>query len=216
MEESYRARRNILLDNKGFDLWADGYDKSVQISDESEEYPFAGYKDVLNTVYKIVREKLGTILDIGFGTGILTKKLYDDGYKIIGIDFSERMIEIAQGKMPKAKLIQYDFTEGLPRTLEGVKFDWIISTYSIHHLTDEQKKSFIYELMEHLNPGGAIVFGDVAFQTREDLEQAKKSHQDKWDEEEVYLVADEIKEMFRELEINYIQISYCSGVMTIR
>ena len=35
-----------MLDNKGFDLWADGYDKSVQLSDESNTYPFAGYKQV--------------------------------------------------------------------------------------------------------------------------------------------------------------------------
>lgn len=205
-----------MLDSKGFDLWADGYDKSVQISDESQEYPFAGYKDILNTVYKIVRGKTGTVLDIGFGTGVLTKKLYDDGYDITGIDFSQRMIEIAQEKMPTAKLIQYDFTKGLPKTLEGINFDWIISTYAIHHLTDEQKKLFIDELLKHLNPGGAIVFGDVAFQTREDLEQAKRRAQEQWDDEEFYLVADEIKEMFPELEINFIQISYCSGVMTIK
>jgi len=205
-----------LLDNKGFDLWADGYDKSVQISDESDEYPFAGYKDVLSTVYKTVREKMGTVLDIGFGTGALTQKLYNDGYKITGIDFSESMIDIAQEKMPKAELIQYDFTDGLPKILEGKSFDWIISTYAIHHLTDEQKKIFIHELMKHITSGGAIIFGDVAFQTKEDLEQAKKRDQEQWDEEEVYLVADEVKKMFPEWEINFKKISYCSGVITIK
>ena len=46
-----------MLDSKGFDLWADGYDKSVNISEESNEYPFAGYKDVLNYIYKQVRGK---------------------------------------------------------------------------------------------------------------------------------------------------------------
>ena len=35
-----------MLDNKGFDLWADGYDKSVGMSDEDGTYPFAGYKTV--------------------------------------------------------------------------------------------------------------------------------------------------------------------------
>lgn len=30
---------------------ADGYGKSVQLSEENDEYPFAGYKDVLNTIY---------------------------------------------------------------------------------------------------------------------------------------------------------------------
>ena len=33
-----------MLDKKEFDLWADGYDKTVGISDEKNTYPFAGYK----------------------------------------------------------------------------------------------------------------------------------------------------------------------------
>lgn len=36
-----------MLNNKGFDLWADNYDKSVDISDEEGTYPFAGYKIIL-------------------------------------------------------------------------------------------------------------------------------------------------------------------------
>ena len=41
-----------MLDQKGFDLWADGYDRAVGLSDGDNSYPFAGYKEVL----KIVRE----------------------------------------------------------------------------------------------------------------------------------------------------------------
>ena len=37
-----------MLDKKGFDLWADGYDRAVGISDEDGTYPFAGYKQLLN------------------------------------------------------------------------------------------------------------------------------------------------------------------------
>ena len=40
-----------MLDNKGFDMWAEGYDKSVNLSEENNEYPFAGYKKVLNYIY---------------------------------------------------------------------------------------------------------------------------------------------------------------------
>jgi len=43
-----------MLDEKGFDLWADGYDKSVGLSDETGSYPFAGYKRVLNEIYNRV------------------------------------------------------------------------------------------------------------------------------------------------------------------
>ena len=99
-----------MLDNKGFDLWADGYDRSVNISDEDNSYPFAGYKKVLAGIYDAIRKGQGKrVLDIGFGTGVLAGKLYENGYDITGIDFSERMIQIAQEKMPSARLIQHDF-----------------------------------------------------------------------------------------------------------
>lgn len=56
-----------MLDNKGFDLWADCYDKSVHLSEENDEYPFAGYKDLLNTIYNIVHKKeKAKLLDIGY------------------------------------------------------------------------------------------------------------------------------------------------------
>lgn len=205
-----------MLDNKGFDLWADGYDKSVELSEESNEYPFAGYKDVLNYIYNIVKVKTGTLLDIGFGTGILTKRLYDDGYIVTGIDFSQRMLEIAKEKMPNANLIFHDFTKGLPEELKDRSFDWIISTYAIHHLTDDEKVAFINELITHLSSSGTIVFGDVAFETRERLEQARKEYNDIWDEDEFYLVAEEIKEKLPSREVVFIEISICSGVMVIR
>ncbi len=57
-----------MLDNLGFDLWSKDYDKTVQLSEESNEYPFAGYKDVLNTVYGEIKSGDGkTVLDICFG-----------------------------------------------------------------------------------------------------------------------------------------------------
>lgn len=37
-----------MLNSKEFDLWADGYDKAVGISDEENTYPFAGYKKCLD------------------------------------------------------------------------------------------------------------------------------------------------------------------------
>ena len=46
-----------MLDHKGFDLWADGYDRAVGVSDEENSYPFAGYKRVLGRIYAEVMEK---------------------------------------------------------------------------------------------------------------------------------------------------------------
>lgn len=204
-----------MLDNKGFDLWADGYDKSVNLCEEDNEYPFAGYKNVLNYIYKEIHcKKKADILDIGFGTGVLTEKLYNDGYKIWGIDFSDRMIEIAREKMPKANLIQYDFTKGLPEELKGQKYDYIISTYALHHLTDVEKVKILTNLLNLLKKDGMILIGDVSFETMEMLNKCRLDcGEDNWDEEEFYFVFDEIKNSFNEAK--YIQISHCAGVLTL-
>lgn len=134
-----------MLSGKDFDLWANNYDKSVDLSDGS--YPFAGYKKILNEIYKRVLSSGGSdVLDIGFGTGTLTAKLYDEGCNIYGQDFSERMIALAQAKMPEASLYCGNFTPGLKDELKKNKYDAIIATYSLHHLKDERKISFIREL----------------------------------------------------------------------
>ena len=64
-----------MLDQKGFDLWADGYDRAVGLSDGDNSYPFAGYKEVLGRIYRTVMEKpAAAVLDVGFGTGTLTSR----------------------------------------------------------------------------------------------------------------------------------------------
>jgi hypothetical protein len=49
-----RVEVTIMLTTQGFDLWADGYDKSVEEADESNAYPFAGYRKLMNAVYNAV------------------------------------------------------------------------------------------------------------------------------------------------------------------
>ena len=70
----------IMLDNKGFDLWADGYDKSVGVSEEDNTYPFAGYKKILGSIYETIMKKPNAVVvDIGFGnpdSNVLFSQLY--------------------------------------------------------------------------------------------------------------------------------------------
>lgn len=84
-----------MLDNKGFDKWAGEYDASIQR--HSEGYPFEGYYNLLSYVHSLIKEsKEIKILDVGVGTGLLTHKLYKKGGQIYGIDFSEKMLELAE------------------------------------------------------------------------------------------------------------------------
>lgn len=74
-----------MLSDKGFDLWADGYDGSVGLSDEDGTYPFAGYRQILNEIYnRVLTGKGRTVLDVGFGTGALTARLYQQGCSVWG------------------------------------------------------------------------------------------------------------------------------------
>lgn len=203
-----------MLDNKGFDLWADGYDKFVGISDEDNTYPFAGYKKILGSIYKTIMEKPNAeVLDIGFGTATLATKLYENGCVIYGQDFSARMIELASEKMPDAHLYQGDFTQGLVEPLKQKSYDFIVATYSIHHLTDEQKVLFIKELLDHLKDGGKILIGDVAFESRSELNECKEKCGDKWDTDEIYCVVDELRSEFPGLSFE--KMTYCSGILKV-
>lgn len=203
-----------MLDDKGFDLWAEGYDKSVGLSDDDNNYPFAGYKIISNEIYNRALTSLGhKILDIGFGTGTLTTRLYEQGCEIYGQDFSEEMINIARAKMPKATLYSGDFTNGLVDPLRKQRYDAIIATYSLHHLDDEQKGLFIESISLLLKEDGIIYIGDVAFQTRKDLEDCRVKAGKYWDDEEFYFVYEELKEHLPNLTFE--KYSFCSGLLTI-
>ena len=152
-----------------------------------------------------------TVLDIGFGTGMLTAKLYENGCEIYGQDFSSRMIELAYAKMPNAHLCQGDFTMGLAEPLKRQSYDFIVATYSIHHLRDDQKIAFLRELLDYLKDDGKILIGDVAFETRKELNQCKEKCGNEWDDDEIYCVADELRTVFPNLVFS--KTTFCSGIL---
>ena len=203
-----------MLNSKEFDLWADGYDKAVGISDEENTYPFAGYKKVLGFIFRTIMETPNAVvLDIGFGTGTLTAKLYEQGCSIYGQDFSARMIALASEKMPDAHLYQGDFSKGLVAPLRNRRYDYVVATYSLHHLTDAQKSVFLSELRDYLKETGRIIIGDVAFETRKDLERCRLAAGDTWDDDEIYFVAEELRKDLPGL--SFTQISDCAGILML-
>ena len=204
-----------MLNNTGFDLWADGYDKSVGLSDENDRYPFAGYRAMMNALYQRVLAQSGRdVLDIGFGTGVLTSRLYEQGCRIYGQDFSARMIELAQAKMPDARLYQGDFSKGLVPELRAQQYDAIVATYSLHHLTDTQKIGFLHTLLPLLKQDGCLFIGDVAFRTREELEACRTAAGEDWDSDEIYFVYGELRPHFPMLTFE--SFSHCTALLTLR
>ena len=202
----------------GFDLWADSYDASVKHADESGQYPFAGYHALMNAIYGTVMARApARVLDIGFGTAMLTSRLYQGGNQITGIDFSAEMLNIAQQKMPGATLLQWDFSNGIPPELNGRTFDFILSTYALHHLMDDAKLDFITQLLNLLAPEGKILIGDVCFPTREALLSCRASCGADWDGDEFYFVSSELEDRLgSRCALTFHEFSFCSAVVEIQ
>jgi ubiquinone/menaquinone biosynthesis C-methylase UbiE len=75
-----------------------------------------------------------SVLDAGCGTGYLSRKLADKGALVTGIDFSEKMIEIALAKNP-----QIDFREDSCselRTIDDELYDLVVSNYVLMDTPD--------------------------------------------------------------------------------
>lgn len=204
-----------MFDDKGFDSWADDYDREVGQTDKEDRYPFAGYQKILDGIIGIVqKKKAASILDVGFGTGTLAAKLYEQGFTIYGQDYSERMIELSKKKMPEAKLYKYDFSKGLAKPLYEQKYDFIISTYALHHLDIEGKIRLIREMMKLLKQEGKILIGDIAFETTEKMDQCKNMAGDEWDDEENYFVYEEFKKIFT--SATFTPVSFCGAILSLK
>lgn len=207
-----------MLNKQGFDIWANEYDQSVKVSEDQLLYPFAGYKKVINTIFnEIMQIKHAQVLDIGIGTATLSHRLYDYGHSIDGLDFSAKMIEIAQAKMPKANVMECDFSKGLPKEIKEKKYDFIVSTYALHHLNDDEKLMFIEELLPLLTDNGKILIGDIAFQSREKLQACRKESRTYWDDDEFYFVYDELVVSLQKVcTCEFHPISHCAGILILK
>jgi len=108
----------------------------------------SGYFDfeaLSKTLYNLLggRRK---VLDIGVGTGLLTEKMLSlANYKIVGVDFSPGMLEIAKERLASSdvKLICEDITEF--ETEE--KFDAIVSTGGVICVVEEEGE---YRIASHI------------------------------------------------------------------
>ena len=103
---------------------------------------------------------------------------------------------------------------GLVEPLRAQRYDFILATYSLHHLTDAEKVPFLNGLLALLQEDGEILIGDVAFHTRVELEACKTQAGASWDEDEIYFVADELAPAFPQLK--FVPFSACAGILSLR
>ncbi|HEX5762922.1 MAG TPA: class I SAM-dependent methyltransferase [Solirubrobacterales bacterium] len=111
---------------------------------------------------------VGRVLDLGTGDGRLLGLLLAErlGMRGVGVDFSDVMLAAARRRFvgeERVELVEHDLTEPLP---ELGRFDAVVSSFAIHHLEHERKRSLYAEVFELLEPGGVFAnFEHVASPT---------------------------------------------------
>lgn len=89
----------------------------------------------------LTKGKNKIILDVGCGNGYLVRLLVENGFNAFGIDASESGINITKKYHPDRFYIQDINSKVLPKDLQHINFDTIISTEVIEHL--DSPKNFI-------------------------------------------------------------------------
>jgi tRNA (cmo5U34)-methyltransferase len=98
------------------------------------------------------------ILDLGTGDGRLMALLKIDRPSATGValDFSSVMLEKAKDRFQDDKsieIINHNLDDRLP---DLGKFDAIVSSFAIHHVTHDRKRSLCEEIFNLLTPGGVF------------------------------------------------------------
>ena len=111
-----------------------------------------------STLLEFVPESAQRILDLGTGDGRLLAlvKLAHPRAAAVAIDFSPAMLDAASKRFAgdhSVEIMPHNLEDPLPQL--GM-FDAVISSFAIHHLTHERKRSLYAEIHARLNPGGVF------------------------------------------------------------
>lgn len=108
---------------------------------------------------------LGTVVDVGAGTGRLTLPLAERSERTIAVDVSAAMLERLSERAARLGLsaVETRATPAEQLQFEPGSVDLVVSNYALHHLRDSDKAALVQAAALWLKPGGQIVIGDMMF-----------------------------------------------------
>lgn len=110
-------------------------------------------------------KKADRILDLGCGTGVLTRMIADQldaeaGGVSLGIDAAAQMISVANKKRGNETCrFEVVAAENLP--FEDESFDSVVSSLFFHHVPLDLKEKALSDAFRVLRPGGRLIIADM-------------------------------------------------------
>lgn len=145
-------------------------------------------------------EKNPKILDLGAGTGLLTKYLFEKYKKaeFTLIDMSEEMLKIAKNRFKRHDNFKYIVADYSEHDFKD-SFDIIVSSLSIHHLKDFDKQILYKKIYNSLNEYGIFLNADQVIGSTPNIDESyqrnwmKKINAINWDKSEKELIIERMK-----------------------
>ena len=131
------------------------------------------YEEWSTYVIKLLKEygiDDGLVLDLGCGTGSMTQLLAVRGYDMIGVDYSQDMLEIAQRKREESDQdILYLLQDMREFELYGTVRAVVCICDSMNYMMSEEAVLSVFSLVNnYLDPGGIFIFDlNMAYKYRE-------------------------------------------------
>ena len=132
-------------------------------------------KEVIDTLKKYKITKKSNILELGCGEGRDAIYLLDNGYNVLGVDYSFVVIDKCN-ELTNYKYVNNFKQLDLIENSLNEKFDFIYSVAVIHmFVLDEHRNKFYNFIYDHLKDNGIaliISMGDGVLEINSDLEKA--------------------------------------------
>ncbi|WP_248929715.1 MerR family transcriptional regulator [Paenibacillus hamazuiensis] len=121
--------------------------------------PPAEYGQALDMAVQWVAPRPGEAgLDIGTGTGALAERLMRHGARMVGVDQSRRMLRHCKSRLPGLTTRLGNF---LTLPCFDAQFDFVVSSFALHHLSEEQHPLALEEMDRVLKDRGRLCIVDA-------------------------------------------------------
>jgi tRNA (cmo5U34)-methyltransferase len=140
----------------------DAFNNSASYYDNWVEKALPGFGDIFATAQEVMpfdRSAPIKVLDLGAGTGLFSRfvlEKYPNAHFVL-YDLADKMLEVARERFASYPG-QFIYTVGDYRSIQTTeRFDLVISSLSIHHLTNPDKRAVFGRIYGLLNDNGAFI-----------------------------------------------------------